>query len=313
MSRSAVRSSIGFARSTTIWVSKPSCRPPIRRSGYSALGVASHHLRKSFGWRGRESSESDCGHCSAGGLLSTAQDLARWLGLQINHGELDGEQIFPRHVIAETHRVHAVTEDRFGRFGRSGYGLGWYIGEYDGQTILHHFGGFSGFRAHVSFMPGPGIGVAVLANEAGMGMRIADFIAGFAYDWWRSEAGTAPEYLDQQRQLVAGFEEQLARNDADRARRAEREWTVSQDLGAYMGTYVSPLIGTLRVNVDDGVLAAHLGNLHSLSTPFTEPDSIRVIMMPPGGQVVQFELDVAGRVLVATFARQRYVKQATER
>jgi CubicO group peptidase (beta-lactamase class C family) len=39
---------------------------------------------------------------AAGGLVSTAADLAKWLEAQINQGQLAGRQVVPRHVVAET-------------------------------------------------------------------------------------------------------------------------------------------------------------------------------------------------------------------
>ena len=98
---------------------------------------------------------------SAGGIYSTASDMARWLtaNLAAAHGV---PTPIPADVIAATHRPVAAMEERFEMFRRTGYGLGWYSGEFGGETLYHSFGGFAGARAHVSFMPARDVGVAVL-------------------------------------------------------------------------------------------------------------------------------------------------------
>src|SRR5688572_3622463 len=48
--------------------------------------------------------KGDANMQAAGGLVSTAADLAKWLEVQINQGKLDGKQVFPQRVIAETQR-----------------------------------------------------------------------------------------------------------------------------------------------------------------------------------------------------------------
>lgn len=102
---------------------------------------------------------------AAGGLLSTAEDLANWLLVNINNGRLEGRQVFPAAVMHRVHRQQTSLDQQFYRFHRFGYGVGWYLADYEGDTLYHHFGSFSGFRAHISFMPASRIGVAVLMNE----------------------------------------------------------------------------------------------------------------------------------------------------
>ena len=73
-------------------------------------------------------------------------------------------------------------ETTFGDYVRTGYGLGWQVGRYRDDVLIHHFGNFSGSRAHVSFMPERGLGVAVLVNEDAVAGELADLVANYAYD-----------------------------------------------------------------------------------------------------------------------------------
>ena len=238
---------------------------------------------------------------AAGGMYTTAADAARWLQVQLNDGRLAGEQAFPAEVIRETHRRWAETDASYGPFVRTGYGLGWYVGTYDSEPMLHHFGGFGGAFSHISFMPERDLGVAVFVNETGLGGRLATLLATLTYDWWHG----VPDAREKAEAFVEQIPEQLAharsRDVAERASRAERTWTLSQPFEAYAGTYVSPRYGTLTITVEKDALVARLGNLWAVATPFTAPDTMRFEMIPGRGQVVGFRADENGTFSYARF------------
>ncbi|MEE8061898.1 MAG: serine hydrolase [Gemmatimonadales bacterium] len=249
---------------------------------------------------------------AAGGMYSTAQDLGRWVALQLNDGELDGRQIFPADVIRETHRPHVETDTEFGPYERKGgYGLGWYIGGYDGKILIHHFGGFAGWRSHVSFMPEYGVGVVVLANQAPVASSLTDLFATYAYDWWLDRDSLAQVYTTKRDELAERAVDRRKRVEADLARRSKREWTLTEPLEAYTGTYRSDLYGTLTITIEDDVLAASIGNLHAVSTPFTRPNTIRVELIPKSGQVIGFTIE-DGAVVQARASGADFQKVASE-
>jgi len=125
-------------------------------------------------WR-RATPKSDRTMHAAGGIYSTTSDLARLVQMELNHGG----GIFPRRVIDETQSPQVHLKRRFARFDRFAYGLGWYLADYDGELLIHHFGGFNGAQSHVSFMPERGLGVVVLTNTDG---PLAHSLAAFVYD-----------------------------------------------------------------------------------------------------------------------------------
>jgi len=229
---------------------------------------------------------------AAGGMYSTAADLARWVTIQLNGGRIDGVQVFPADVIRETHHPFAETDTRFGPYRRDGgYGLGWYIGGYEDEVLIHHFGGFAGWRTHVSFMPEHDVGVVVLANQAPVGSLLADLLATYAYDWWLGRDSLQQVYEEKRTEVARRVEDRKGRIDADLANRAERTWTLTEPLESYVGIYRSDLFGTLNIAIEDDVLAASIGNMHAVSTPFTRPNTIRVEMVPKNGQVIGFVVE----------------------
>ncbi len=233
---------------------------------------------------------------AAGGMYASANDLARWLAAHLDEGRLDGRQVVPADVTAEVHRPLATErEESYGALKRDGYALGWHTGTYDGDPMLHHLGGFAGFHAHTSFMPGRDLGVVVLANESNTGGRLATLLAGFVYDWWTAAPDETDAVVERARQardeVHDAFGTALARYAQALRQQAERSWQLSLAPAAYPGTYVHPDYGTLAIELADGVLAARFGRLYAVATPFTEPETARVELIPGRGQVLTFLLD----------------------
>jgi CubicO group peptidase (beta-lactamase class C family) len=226
----------------------------------------------------------------AGGIFTTAQDLVRWLQAQLDGGRVDGRQALPEAVIRMAHTPYAVENDTFYRYHRQGYGLGWHTADYEGEQMIHHFGGFEGWRAHVSFLPERGIGVAVLVNDGSpMAGMAPDVIATCAYDLLLGRPGVNARCAAERERMVRGMDEWRQRVREDLARRAARPPTPDERKPFFVGTYESEMMGTLQVRLrENRELWATLGNLSARMDPFTRPDALRVELMPGSGQPVQF-------------------------
>jgi CubicO group peptidase (beta-lactamase class C family) len=246
--------------------------------GYPATGTIRSPLQK-----------VDATMQSAGGLFSTAHDMARWLEVQVNDGVVDGRRIFPEGLVASTHRSLVGQAATFGPYTREGYGLGWQVGHYGDDVLIHHFGNFAGSRAHVSFMPGRRLGVAVMVNEDTVAGDLADLIANYVYDWHAALPDLEAVYADRLQALVDRRDqarEAIARGKADRA---TRPWNLTRPISAYVGTYENPLIGTVRVSERDGAMIVTAGVMNAVAEPLTRPESVRVELTPLQGQVIEFE------------------------
>ena len=97
---------------------------------------------------------------AAGGMLATAPDLAKFLIAQMQ----DSGAVFPETVIKKAQQTEVTTDSNYNDFKRSGYAWGWYSGDYKGERMLHHFGSFAGFHAHLSFIPEKNMGLVVLLS-----------------------------------------------------------------------------------------------------------------------------------------------------
>ena len=227
---------------------------------------------------------------AAGGMVTTAEDLVRWVQAQLNGGRVDGRQVIPQAVVRAAHTPYATQTDTFYRYVRTGYGLGWQSADYEGERMIHHFGGFEGWRAHISFLPDRGIGVVVLINDSSpIGGPAPDVIATYAYDLLLGRPGVNAKYAAERERLVANAAEMRQRIRADWERRAARPPTPDERKPFFAGTYENEMMGTLDVRLrDNRELWATLGNLSARLDPFTRPDALRVELLPGSGQPVQF-------------------------
>ena len=193
---------------------------------------------------------------AAGGHLSSANDLARYLQAQINAGRIDGHQALPTVAIQATQRQYVDQDRTFGPFHHYGWGLGWDIAKYDGDIILQRFGDFSGFRSHLSFMPERHIGVAVLANGGAASSSLTDLVATYIYDRFLGKPDLSQRYP----QLLTSQVEQI-RNaiNKDLATRRARPQATPLPLAAFVGSYENAAYGRMTWIMNNGLLKIRMG------------------------------------------------------
>jgi CubicO group peptidase (beta-lactamase class C family) len=226
---------------------------------------------------------------AAGGLVSSAADMAKWLEVQINGGRLGGRQVFPASVIAETQRQQVVARGSSGEFPLVGYTLGWMVGVVGGDTVLMHGGGFSTFRAFIVFDPRRQIGIALLTNESIMGGGAIQVMARYVLERARDGAQVKEQYAGRLAELPAMLDGIRARVAEGRAERARRPQTLNRPLDAYTGTFESPTGGVMTWTVRSGRLWATIGVLESVAEVYdAQADQLRVELEPGFGTVVEF-------------------------
>lgn len=241
---------------------------------------------------------------SAGGLVSTARDLSRWLKIQLNDGVLDGKRVFPPGLVTSTHRPLVVQQATFGPYVRDGYGRGWQIGRYGDAVLIHHFGNFAGSRAHVSFIPARRLGVAVVANEDLVAGELVDLVANYVYDRFAGRPDLEAHYDNELAALLARRDKRLKGLAASRAERAARPWSLQRPINAYVGAYENSAMGRIDIAEKDGRMVVKAGVMSSLADAATDPESVRVELIPHTGRTIRFE--APGRLV---FDGQIYVRR----
>jgi CubicO group peptidase (beta-lactamase class C family) len=235
---------------------------------------------------------------SAGGIFMSIADLGRWLNLNMNGGKLGRKQVVPADLIRQAQTGYTKSTRNEPPFSGDGeYGLGWQIGKYRNEKVIYHHGGYPGYRSHVSFMPDKRVAVGVLANNDVLGGRLADMLAAYAYDWWLRTENLEADYAKELQRTATVYESRKQGIAAEAAGRAKREWQLTKPFTDYAGKYTNDMLGTIEIVAKEKALALRMGNMNTVATPFTQKDSIRVVVLPGGnGEVIGFIRDADGKV-----------------
>jgi hypothetical protein len=125
---------------------------------------AALHSDLGSGWTAAIQRNADM-QAPAGGVSSTARDLAQWMRLQLSEGKLGDMRIVEADALAETHEPLMARGHNPLTGATSFYGLGWNVEFGRHGLSWGHAGAFSvGGRSLVQLYPDAEIGIVVLAN-----------------------------------------------------------------------------------------------------------------------------------------------------
>lgn len=214
----------------------------------------------------------------AGGVSSTANDLGRWMRLQLASGELDGEQIIDPDALLTMYTPRSVSNPPGTPSAHTGhYGLGSGVGvRDDGFTEWSHSGAFLlGTATRYVMVPGQQLGVAVITNGQPVGLpeaaaaTIVDLIVDGAprLDWFAGYSG-----------LMASLYEPETPTDW---REPVADPAASLDASAYVGVYDNDYYGPMTVDDRSGVLVMTLGP-DPMEFELSPYDGDTFLFTPPG-------------------------------
>jgi len=228
---------------------------------------------------------------AAGGLISTPRDMSKFLKAQLNEGKIDGKQIFPKEIISFSQEPHAKQKREFLGLKRFAYGYGWNIATTPlGDTLVHHYGGFPGTTAQVSFMPEHHVGLSIYANEGQKGLLSTFLITSYAFDYYAGRENLDTFYDKQLSEYKSMMLDEYKNRAKNLAKRAKRTWQLELDFKEYAGSFYSSSVGKIEITYNEkNELIATMGYLKSApATPFINKNSVRVEMVPGNGSAIQF-------------------------
>lgn len=114
---------------------------------------------------------------AAGGIISTINDLSKWLSANIREDTI----LLNKDSWQELHDSTTPQEKEYFTYRRTGYSLGWDVTEYQHEKILTRFGNLGGISFHISFMPGKKIGIIAFSND-NRAYLLPHLIADYAYN-----------------------------------------------------------------------------------------------------------------------------------
>jgi CubicO group peptidase (beta-lactamase class C family) len=240
----------------------------VRHSDASGGGnVATTHARIDGKVRPIEPFTSDNTN-PAGGINSSATDMAKWMIVQLDSGRVaDGTSLFsPRTTVQLWSLVTPIPtgtpppELAALRANFNGYALGFGLRDYRGYKLVQHTGGLPGYVSKVAMIPELKLGVAVLTNqESGEAYEsityfvLDHFIGGARTDW----LGAYKKRHERMMAMVAAAEKQTA---------GKRDSTSRPPLPltSYVGTYRDAWYGDITIGLENGKLVIRFDRTPSL-------------------------------------------------
>lgn len=98
----------------------------------------------------------------AGYLVSSANDLAKYLILHLNNGKYKNQDILSSAGIQQLHHASAKMTNR------ESYGMGWVVRKTGGEKIIWHNGGVPNFYSFLAILPESKYGIILLINSLNM-------------------------------------------------------------------------------------------------------------------------------------------------
>jgi len=106
------------------------------------------------------------------GLIGSAPDVAKLMMAYLNRGTLNGQSILSPQSISTLTNTLPI----------NGRGLGWAVGDSDGELYLEHGGGGPGFATTMRLYPESGIGIVILTNGTDLDRDgLADLLKAITY------------------------------------------------------------------------------------------------------------------------------------
>jgi len=204
----------------------------------------------------------------AGGINSTAEDMAKWMIVQLDSGRLgDGSRLYPAATTRQLWRIVTPlvastppAELAWTSANFRGYALGVNVTEYQGRKMLTHTGGLPGYVSQVTMIPELRLGVAVLTNQE----------SGSAFQSITLRALDA--YLGVPAHDYPAIFSKMDEAALARARRIESEATAKRDstsgpslpLASYAGRYADAWYGDITIAQENGGLVMRFSHTPSL-------------------------------------------------
>jgi CubicO group peptidase (beta-lactamase class C family) len=204
----------------------------------------------------------------AGGINAGAEDMAKWLIVQLDSGRLhDSVRLFSPRTARELWTI--VTPIPSGnpppelmalRAGFNGYALGFGIRDYRGEKVVTHTGGLPGYVSRLTLVPDRKLGIMVLTNqESGAAFEAITYRVLDHY------LGAPPtDWLAAFRTVSARSDSMMAAAEARTAAARDTASRPSLALGKYAGTYTDAWYGDVAIALESGRLVMRFGNTPAL-------------------------------------------------
>ncbi len=200
----------------------------------------------------------------AGAMWSTAREMANFLQLQLGAGvSPEGVRVVSAENLRRTWQPGVTVPPNpdlppIINAGLAHYGLGWFVGDFGGMTLINHSGGTFGFSSELAFLPEAGVGIAVLANDPRCGALLSYAVQ---YRLFEIMFDLKPVVATEFARYAAALDAQdaiarLMLGDLDAAA-----------VAPVLGSYTNRDLGEITLSLRDGELVIDAGEVSSRVLP----------------------------------------------
>jgi CubicO group peptidase (beta-lactamase class C family) len=225
------------------------------RDFINQLNRAALHVPVDGSWASFTQRNADA-QSPAGGVSSSARDIAQWLRLLLANGQYEGREVIAKAALQQAHVPAIVRSIDPNTGAASFYGFGWNVDYREHGVEWSHAGAFSaGARTLVHLIPGEQLGIAVLSNAFPTG--VPEGIAATFFDLVFAGLPTRDWVALANEVFEAGYKEMLKPSLAYAT--APASPGAALPVSAYVGDYSNDYVGNAKVAESGGSLFLQLG------------------------------------------------------
>ncbi len=199
-----------------------------------------------------------------GGVISSVNDISKWMILNLNHGIYGKDTLFSkktRNMVWRPHNSHYIDHTKKNDFNRhfNAYGLGWGLSDYHGNLRVGHTGGFDGMITAITMIPDKKLGVVVLTN--GMKSPI------MAATYYALDQFLGIETVDWSAKILEDINKYQKEDNRVEERKEKRVLNTNPSIavGDFLGTYKSDIYGDIKITKKENHLRMNFEHSPDLS------------------------------------------------
>jgi CubicO group peptidase (beta-lactamase class C family) len=207
--------------------------------------------------------------CAIGSCVA---DMAKWVTVQLNHGDMGTSRLFSEAQSREMWSPQAIipaSDPLSGspaalgplRPSSSAYGLGWVLTDYRGKKLVSHSGDLWAYLSRVTMVPDLKLGIVVLTNQQAGGASQAVTYTILDHYLNAPETDWVAPFLAQARKGEADAEEAVKKAAAKRNANSRP----SLPSASYAGRYRDAWYGDMVIEEHSGKLTISFTHSHRLT------------------------------------------------
>jgi len=193
----------------------------------------------------------------AASMNTSVTDMMAWIETWLNKGSYKDNQIFSEDYFYKSTNTMTPLNgghgDKIGGTHFYGYGLGWFLFDYEGRKVIQHGGGLPGVHSKVVLIPEDNLGYVIIANQISglvesVYKRILDFyLSDSETDW------VEIYYQNEQKSKTRATEKEATREEE-----RVKNTTPSLSSEKYAGMFEDKMYGKAEVAFEDNQLTLTL-------------------------------------------------------